>query len=295
VTDLVIVQHGSWPGWDNADIPLSPDCAAAYLTGLAAYRADHPNRTADDTQIAEPVGGNRTPDQVRAMQSAFDSRDPAQMRYWNLDPSSKARPGLSSPHIGGNCVDIWASDFQWWIDNGPRFGLRRTLVASGDAHHFQFFPGTATADLHVQSLDNLTEDDMATPIRILVDAQTDSPEYQFTYLHDGGNLTLLAPGDKLALSAAIELVKSANNGIDPGYYPVTGQQMLFIKALCKYGATPAAAVIDQVALASAIVEALKSAQLNTEDDVAAEVTKAVTAAFAANNAAIAAALGGVKS
>ena len=145
-----LVQHGSWPGWANADIYLRDDAAAAYLTAQAAYRAETGRA---DGEIAEPVGGIRTVDQVKQMQVAFDSRNPTQMAYWNLDPSSKARPGLDSPHISGLCADIYAADFQWWIDNAARFGFRRTLVGSGDLHHFQFFPGTATAALNVTSID----------------------------------------------------------------------------------------------------------------------------------------------
>jgi hypothetical protein len=184
MTSFVVVQRGSWPGWANADIQLRDDAAAAYLSALAAYRRET-GRT--DGEIAEPVGGLRTPAIDAAMLAAFRSRDPAQMHYWNLDPASKAPPGLNSPHNNGLCADIWAgtasswaNGTNWWIVNGPRFGLRRTLVGSGDIHHFQYFPGTATAALDVTSLDGSTPGDDDVP----------SFDFQLFQATDNGGLSV---------------------------------------------------------------------------------------------------------
>lgn len=153
---LTLVQRGSWPGWapGAADIYLDSEAGAAYLSMMAAYRRETGR---SDGEIAEPVGGLRTPAIDAAMLAAFRSRDKAQMAYWNLDPASKAPPGLDSPHNSGLCVDVYAGGWSWFSGsngaNPRRFGFRFTLLASNDVHHLQYFPGTATAALDVHGLD----------------------------------------------------------------------------------------------------------------------------------------------
>jgi len=188
---FTLVQRGSWPGWQAADIYLEADAAAAFLTANAAYVRETGRVPA---QVFEPVGGLRTVAQVKAMQVAFDTRNFAQMALYNMSTTSRARPSLSSPHLSGECVDVAAADFQWWIDNAGRFGLRRTLVDADDPRHFQYFPGTATAALNVTSLDGdaVTPAVRTTPpmtnTRLIADTTTTPPT--FYWLDIGPHQTL---------------------------------------------------------------------------------------------------------
>lgn len=152
---MTVVQRGTWPGWDGGVVlELADDAAAALLTAARAYQADKRVDLKGDLAVL-PVGCKRTAAQVAEMQLAFDHRDVALLRKYNMDTASRARPSSTSPHLSGYCVDISNNGFlAWLVVNGARYGLKRTLVAANDLRHFQYFPGTATAALDVRTLDN---------------------------------------------------------------------------------------------------------------------------------------------
>lgn len=164
---LVLVQHGSWPGWSpNADIYLESRGAAAFFTAARDYMAE--TRRAMP-EIAEPMGGERTVAETTEMQWAFDygphgmhratataaqkAKSAALYTHYNMSTVSTARPAITGTHTTGLFFDVATQAFlAWLLINGHRYGITRPLL--NDPNHCQVSPGTETVALDEAGLGN---------------------------------------------------------------------------------------------------------------------------------------------
>jgi hypothetical protein len=241
------VNDGDWDGGCEAAVVNAAQLAAyssAMLAGDASGPLDSNPSTARGSEFS--FWGGVYSAALKQYLGHVAWHDPIDPAYVFMASATAANNGQQ---LGHNLARIKIDTYQR-ITHLPYRGhsfrhgtqaIARTIPAGGD----------------VTPLVDMEDEDMA---RIYV--VTDGPEKNVTYLVAGGRMSLIQPLDTLALSAAQQLSKDSPEA-DPAkveYYPVSSQQITYMKTLLGFGtttaATPTLSNADRLAIIQGVISAL---------------------------------------
>jgi hypothetical protein len=165
------------------------------------------------------------------------------LSFEHMHLSRFAPPG----HYNAGDVIGWTGGARFALGSGQATGPHLHVNAIINGHLAPIYQAfTEFASINVTPLINGGED-MA---RIIV--ITDGPEQNVTYLIAGGRLSLIQPLDQVALASALAIVDAS--GGTAAYRSVSGQQIIYIKALLGYGVAPVTVSDAQLAAIGAAVK-----------------------------------------